>query len=392
MPPFETVSGLDSPEALLLYLLENEHAPFAKPESPRGRRAAAKRELTSFWIHGQTLLELRQYFGEALAGYAGYREFADRRLLDEYRREMRELLEEASHLPPEQLAALREAMDDPQVEARPADRQRFLAEWLGDISAYDLVTGLEARAANHLLDPRQPAARTARLVSAVESHWREFGEWFPPPTRVRIITPLIPAFDPQRELVGFYRILLPQVDSRGRPPPDRVPEAPLGLTFLRQVIASAGEPPGVDGRLDVRAISYQHPRNRIRRRIVRQAKKRDLIPAERSWREITVVHVEFGGAGAPAAGLGCTVLYDPRPPRPGELREPFCLDFGTEPERLEHPWAGSLYQALLEVAPDCRSDRGGSDAEPAGPLAEDSDRETALRAASSRPTPSSGDR
>jgi Ca-activated chloride channel family protein len=341
VPPFETVrSSLRSPEELLYFLLRHEPAPFRPPDGLRGRRAAKRWSLGATWVHGQTLLELRGFVGQALFGYEGYREFAAARLREEYLADMRRMLDEAArrwNLPPSRVRAVREAIEAEPPEPRPVELQRFLAEWLGDISAHRLVVGFEGWAANHVLDSRTAHADVDLLLRTIDRRWHELPDWFPPPTGVRIVSPLVPGYDAERRTVGFYRVVLPQPERRG-PPEDLVPKEPLALTFVR-TLGDAG-----DG-LRVRGIDYARPSGRTRRRLVRRAKRAGLLEGWIPWREIPVVWLELGPGEPASAGLGLTVLFDPRNRPDGQYPTPVCI----EPPR----GAEALAAGLLARLPSC---------------------------------------
>ena len=64
VPPFEWVrESMTDPESLLLYLLQGDDVPFLPLPNPRGRRDRARRALGENWIHGQTMLEIREAVG-----------------------------------------------------------------------------------------------------------------------------------------------------------------------------------------------------------------------------------------------------------------------------------------------------------------------------------------
>ncbi len=353
VPPFEQLQrDLAVPEGVLLYLLERGLAPFRPPADASDRRSASRRELTSDWLHGQTLLELREAFGRALYGYPGYREFAGRRAGEDYRVEIERVLADSARLrelAPDEARALRAALTTQLPPVHPEHLQRYLAEWLGDVSAYDLVVGFEGWAANRLLDRRVPVEETSRMLQVVDRRWGELGEWFPPPTQVRVIAPLVPAFDADRQVVGFHRILLPQVAPLG-PPEDLVPEAPLGLGLVRRLLEIAA-PATFDG-VRVQAIGYRHPSKRARRRIVRGAQRAGVLPTHHPWRAFPTVHLELGPADPEAPRLGCTVVHAPGPgDGPAGVPKPLCLEVAGD---VAAGWIDGARGALLEIAPPCR--------------------------------------
>lgn len=351
VPPFDLLRArLTSPESLMLYLLENDSGPFSRPADPRSRKDRARRELRPAWIHGQTLLELREVFAQGLFAYSGYREFAESRLWDEYRKEMRRALDRSllfQDRPEHELRLLREAIAEVEPQPRPYHLQRYLAEWLGDISARDLAVRFESWVANRLLADGSDGATTRRLTRLVDSRWRNLGRWFPPPTEIRIVTPLIPVFDREQDRIGFYRILLPRVGGQA-PPDDLVPEAPLGLAFIRHLLERSDPAPALRERMQVDEIAYRYPSKDIRKRMIRGAKEQGLLREGLKWEKVPMVHLKL-------TGLDFTLLYDPA--KRGRTRSiaPLCIDFG---ERDPDTPAGdpALMETVSALAPECSAD------------------------------------
>jgi hypothetical protein len=60
-------------------------------------------------------------------------------------------------------------------------------------------------------------------------------KWFPAAHEARILTPLVPALDSGRKVIGFYRFLLPAPRPDG-PPAPRVPARPLGWRTVRWLV------------------------------------------------------------------------------------------------------------------------------------------------------------
>ena len=115
---------------------------------------------------------------------------------------------------------------DPELGAVPA----LLTAWLGDLAARDVVLALERMTVNGLFGSRDVASDRdpQALAEIVLDAWDRLPEWFPPATSVRIVAPLVPAYSPDRDVIGFYRFVLP------RPRPnvariDAIPPRPLAL-------------------------------------------------------------------------------------------------------------------------------------------------------------------
>jgi hypothetical protein len=305
------------------------------------------------------MLEIREALGRGLFTYPGYREFAYRRTREAYRTQMQQVLEHSSQvqaLSAEGKQRLERLIAEQRPEPTGGQLQQYLAEWLGDIPAYDLVVGFEGWAANAVLDTDVPEATAAFLLDLIDTKWERLGEWFPPPTQVRILSPLVPAYDADRDLVGFWRILLPEVAAVG-PPRDAVPERPLGLTFLRNLTEVTGGRDAWPEGVRMQDLSYRWDKRKDRRRIVRGARKRKLIDRNVYWKEIPMVHMTLGPDGSDR--LACTVLWDPKPKRQDSPPPAICVDLGDPATRPSGAWVDELRDSILDIAPECRIDPKG---------------------------------
>lgn len=243
---------LTSPERLLLYMLERDLPAPASPLDGAGSRPP-------FLVHGQTFLELREELGRALArSRPDYREWARRQLEGQVDTELERLLSRtplATVPTPQELRHLREAMLEQAADPDEGPVHLLVAEWLRDVPAREATLGLEREVVNRVLgaDARDPAVRA--LADLVDDRWPRLGGWFPPAFRVRILAPLIPAYDPDRDVVGFYRFLLPWPGPEERsvdPPPPR----PLGLRAVRALQRLDGAWPVLQGRVELAALEY----------------------------------------------------------------------------------------------------------------------------------------
>jgi len=354
VPPFDRIrTSLTNPESMLLYLLQQDEAPFVPFPDPRGRRDRARRVLGDRWVHGQTMLQIRNALGRGLFQYPGYRDFAYRRTQEAYRAEMREVLRSSSHvrrMSGEDRTQLEHLIAQQRPEPRTGQLEHYLAEWLGDIPAYDLVVGFEGWTANTVLDTEVPETTATFLLDLIDTKWERLSRWFPPPTQVRIVTPLVPAYDAERDLVGFWRILLPRVTTGG--PRDAVPERPLGLTFVRDLTEVTGGRDAWPEGVRMRDLSYHWDNRKTRRRTVRAARKRELIPHDIHWRKIPMVRMTFGIDDGDS--LPCTVLWDPKPERPDSPTPAICVDLGDPATRPSGDWVEELRDSILDIAPECR--------------------------------------
>ena len=354
VPPFEWVQQrLTSPEALLFYLLQNEEVPFLPIDLAETRRERAQRRFGDKWTHGQTWIEMREPLARALFEYDGYREFAYARTQEDYRREMQEVLAtsaEVQRLSADDRERLSLLIDQQRPEPAPDRLQNYLAEWLGDIPAYELVVGFEGWISNAVLNSTAEHPQSKGLLDLVDRRWGDLNDWFPPPTQVRVVAPLIPTYDAEQNRIGFWRIVLPDVMGVG-PPTNAVPPQPLGLTFIRHLIAVSSDPSLLrQSRLE--RLSYRFDDRGVRRRMMRGARRRGLIPKNLYWRQVPMVQLDLGVAGGEPP-LAVTVLWEPLPRRPELPPEPICVHFSTDPSTPFSTTAAALRQQILELAPNC---------------------------------------
>jgi len=113
------------------------------------------------------------------------------------------------------------------LAASPDDaRTEALAAWLGDVPARDLLLALEARGATEMLRGRTEDA------TRLETAWPRLVDAFGAATAVGVVALLAPVLGPDRDGVGFWRIVLPRPQFVG-PAPDPTPRAPLALAAAR---------------------------------------------------------------------------------------------------------------------------------------------------------------
>ncbi|MFQ5671175.1 MAG: hypothetical protein ACE5HD_11760, partial [Acidobacteriota bacterium] len=248
VPPFERIrGGIWAPEDVILSLFVEERPPGL--------------------VQGGTFFRIRSQLGELLHGFPGYKEWANTRL--EVLRSARAdvLLEDLVRDQP--LSADTRAF----IHARLVDRlpvageaQEILAEWLGDISARQLAEALERKAANawirYVARLKEEDRQTAVLI---EDQWPQLAAWFPPPVQVRSLALLSPAYDPDRDVVGFYRVILPEPVAGG-PPRDRVPERPVGLETVRWMLGRWGDDASEEPAFRLEHLEYRVPAMGPRRR------------------------------------------------------------------------------------------------------------------------------
>jgi hypothetical protein len=206
---------LSGPAGLFRFMLEE------------GLYALTTEERPAFIVHGRTFLELREVIGLAmLNSREDYRAWARERIETEVESDLNTLcdsLQEGKALSAAEIEMLREALMKQAADGR---SHFYLAAWLGDLPAVEVAAALELKAVDGLIDGDE------ELADSMESSWPSLADWFPPATEARIITPLVPVYDETRDLVGFYRFVLPRPRTED-PQPLPLPERPLALRAMQ---------------------------------------------------------------------------------------------------------------------------------------------------------------
>lgn len=192
-------------------------------------------------LEGRTFLEYREILARGLfEGVPGYRSWA-----------VESLARDRALLVSQLRAALEGSVgeagpDEADLEAgrmaarHPADSwlSTRLGAWLGDVRAEDLAAALDLRACTARRDAlRRDAPPPPPPLEA----WRSLRDWLSPPTSVRVVVPLLPAWDEKDGRVGFFRFVLP-TPNRDSAPTDTPPPLPLGLELLTQLAQLVPEP------------------------------------------------------------------------------------------------------------------------------------------------------
>jgi hypothetical protein len=333
-PPIdELIRELRGPEDVLEYLLEHESC------APDSRREDHARSATL--IHGQTYLELRELIGRALYStrpdYAAWAMDRTATAVDVELPGMLRAIPDGSTISAVHRQALRDSIVERESDARLGGAYGWLVEWLGDVPAGEAALVLERRVINDLLrDPTGEQVRAERIAAS----WFKLDRWFGPATRVRILTPLVPAFDRDRQTIGFYRFLLPSPEpyrSAAEPIPDR-PLALLALASLmedrpiRDLLVAEG--------VQVRTLRYSPVR------------RRELSRSGCSWvtaprQSVAKVAVELTAGEPESFALGFKAFFDALGPLEGTSgpARPLCLAIGAHHGET----AGILATALAGV-------------------------------------------
>jgi len=267
-----------------------------------GEEASALPDL----VQGQAFLGIQGDLGLALLEAPGYGDWARNRIRLQRERQADELLaeygEEGTGSTAARVAVRRAFLERPL--AAPEVRS-LLAEWLGDLRALDLATSVEAQAAGELLACRAAPAGLGACGEAVrhrlEVAWERLQEWFPPPTRVRIKVPLVPFYHRERDLFGFYRVLLPRPVEGGEPPADIIPALPAGFELLRWRLSREDGPGFLAGVSSVTRIAYRGSTRTERAHLRDWLYRSEGTVITRGQAPLTVVEVVVEGLGEGAS-------------------------------------------------------------------------------------------
>jgi hypothetical protein len=231
-PPLRSVrTELTGPEDLLIYLLERD---ICAPPPSEGQPYAR----SPIFVHGRTFLEMRDFLGRVLyRAYPDYRDWAAGRVEETIDSDLNDLLKDlpaSMELTDESVAALRQALLARETDPDEGHSHLYLAEWLGDVSALKTIRSLERDLINRMLSGDDPG-EVERLAKLVAGSWEKLTLWFAPATTVRILTPLVPAYDPERDTIGFYRFVLARPNIDGEPD-EILHDRPLGLLAMRWIL------------------------------------------------------------------------------------------------------------------------------------------------------------
>jgi VWFA-related protein len=331
VPPLDELRGtVLNPEDVIIRLLD-------RPRCAVASAADAAGDLGPRWVHGQTFLEMRAAVGLALFRfYPDYQAWATGRLVQDAAPEIEALL---AHLrragtSPADLERARRSLEA-RAESPAIDQpQRYLAEWLGDVPATELAARVETRAARILIEDRAAGAPIPDVARRVVDHWNELRAWLPPPTRVRVLTPLLPAYDAERDVIGFYRVLLP-APRVGWPPVEQVPDAPYGLLTLRWLVEQGGMAEYLGGDVRLAALSHRRLDPPTARRLVNTTASRGAGGGVSRPPPTRSVSLEFGAASGHGVHEGTLtvtayVSRDALQPDAADPGGPFCMQFETE--------------------------------------------------------------
>lgn len=198
-PPLSRVrSGLRTPEDVVGEMYD------------RGLIGPSARSGTGLLVEGGTFLDLREALGESIfEALPDYQAFAIDRFVQWRLPNVESALRDAGGDDPALRGRLVDALRASASDPSDGEAARALAAWIGDVSAWDVALALDRRALEATLrtppgGDRDPGAE--RWLAAR----RAFVQSLPQATHTRVVVPMVPAFDPEHDVLGYWRILLPR--------------------------------------------------------------------------------------------------------------------------------------------------------------------------------------
>lgn len=208
-------------------------------------------------LDGDAFLEAREAIGEALfLAIPDLRAFAIDRVASWRAPAVEAALAEDGSVPKDEALrarlhlALRASAEAPQR----GEAARALAAWIGDVALDDLALALEHRALAAMLASPAGAADPEEARRWLDRRERLLAQ-MPRAVHSRIVVPLVLAYDPVQDVIGFRRIRLPQPAERGSSGDEPCPVPPL-VTALRH-LRGAGIPLGAGTLVDLELPRFQ---------------------------------------------------------------------------------------------------------------------------------------
>jgi len=226
--------------------------------------------------HGRTFFDLRPGLASALFVRPDYRAWVLVKLREEAERDLVELERRLRRRVPDstqtatQLAAMH-SEEGRRILRRAAtpsarDLSRFLAAWLGDISAHELFVRWETAVVQSSLAGGQVDSES------LFERWRALRRLFFASSYARTLTLLSPVHDPDSDRIGYYRVVLPRPawylprvkgykrhDAWADMPNDLVPNLPLAHWSLERILTRRPELAAylLERRFQVDSLDYE---------------------------------------------------------------------------------------------------------------------------------------
>jgi hypothetical protein len=330
-----------------------------------------------FLVNGETLLDVRGSLASALARHPDYQRWAAERAR---KGRLGELDRSIGQCPPGRertlLERARAVVAEAPVVLEPREAEDLLGAWLGDVPAAQVFQAAESWLAGRLLEAARSGEGLAAAWAEVERLWTLLGRWVPASGAVRTVGWLFPGYDPDQEVVGYYRVVIAQpysadikdmflnaapgafLGSTGVSDPaqpdalfDRLQsfnhsrEAPLGARLLRWMLEQDEVARLLVAHYDVGAVRYGHSDVRDLFAALSEARlvgtRAGALPA----RQVSLVLKRRDGS-ARELTLGAYFPLRGRLPREYGA-EPLCLVLF--PETVESEADRSLVRAVSDV-------------------------------------------
>jgi Mg-chelatase subunit ChlD len=303
-----------------------------------GKRPAAKGRSARL-IHGTTFLELRPLLGLALMD-SGERleEFVEERIAGELRPEVERLvtkLEQEGRIDAASSEALFASVPARARAQAAGAAPRFLADWLGDVPVRAVALELEKRLADAL---RQSSAGSDPTLAAVARRaalegWPTLARMFPQAADIRVLVPLVPAYSPERDRIGFYRFLLACPRLYGPPRPG-MPERPTGLIALADAIENSSCAARAIADLRVTSVEHRSLDRGELRDAGRMIERAGFPPIASKDARGELVEISFAAREAGQGPLALRALYA------GETKRPVGVALCPAPSAETEPPCG----------------------------------------------------
>jgi len=257
-PLEQVVADRAFPESGFLTALASISAYASEYDLLPTRAGAANWTEVPFVTHGRTLLDHRLELARALATRPDYMSW----VRDRVRRDRLAALDllsggVADEARAEALEGVRQILRGTNWDPEPHELERYLGGWLGDIPSIRLHQAGELWMARRILAAAERGDTRAFELATREADRlsSEVAVWFPLPEDVRLLSLLVPAHDPHRDVIGFYRVVLPRPGSLLRTV-HHSPEGPLGAKLLRWMLEQEGVAPLIRNRMDIVGVKY----------------------------------------------------------------------------------------------------------------------------------------
>jgi len=344
-PPIEVVQGeLTGPVELVTYMLKHRLcAPVPDVDRPHVRAPV--------FVYGRTFLDTRDHLGRVLLrDYPDYRKWATSTVeasIDSTLADLVQGVPGLRDLSDSDAAALRQALLLRETDPENGRMRQYLTEWLGDVSALETVRALERTTMNRVLSGEAVTdPEAAARIELVESSWPRLALWFGPATSVRVITPMIPSYDIDRDIIGFYRFVLPW--PRPGVKVELVLDRPLGLLTMRWLFDRPGVAGLLGGQAEVVSLKAEPTKRKKTRGLTCPGPVRTGTGSGQPILRNRVAF-ELRRIGSDTERIGVEAYFYARAETPAGVdpNHPVCFDVSRRGQ--ESPWSADVVHRLLDL-------------------------------------------